>query len=68
MTQGTVSSYCPRRGTGYVRSAHTATEFPFTAEPTRHQPLREGDAVAFQVVGGRVGIHARDLRRVRADF
>lgn len=67
MTQGTVLSYDPRRGTGYLRSSHTASEFPFVAQPDAARTLREGDPVAFSIAGGRIGILARDVRRLRAD-
>lgn len=66
MTTGTVNDYNPRRGTGFVRPAHGSDRIPFTLRPTEAAPLQSGDTVRFSVVGGRTGIVARDVRRVRA--
>ncbi len=66
MTHGTVNDYNPRRGTGFVRPAHGADLFPFSHRPAPTVPLQSGDPVQFTVVGGRIGIVARDVRRVRA--
>lgn len=66
MIQGTVHTYDPRRGTGYVSPAHRDDRFPFLTRPDEAGPLSAGDTVEFSVSGGRAGLLARDVRRVRS--
>lgn len=65
MTQGTVSHFNARRGTGFVRPAHGEDRFPFIQPPNSAVPLAPGDPVEFTVTGGKAGIAARQVRRVR---
>lgn len=67
MTKGTVSHYNPRRGTGFVRPAHGEDRFPFSLHPASSAPLQPGDTVEFTVTGGKAGIAARQVRRVRSN-
>ena len=64
MLKGTVSSYNPRRGTGFVRPAHTETAVPFSTRDAQDGGLRHGDPVEFRIVGGMAGLMARGVRRL----
>lgn len=66
MTQGTIQTYDPRRGAGYVTPAHRDDRFPFLLRPEEAGPLSAGDTVEFSLSGGRAGLLARDVRRVRS--
>ena len=64
MLKGTVSSYNPRRGTGYVRHDRGSTSFPFSLRSAHDDQFTDGDTVEFTVVGGLTGVAARGVRRV----
>ncbi len=54
MTQGTIYSFNPTRGTGTLTSS-AGTRVPFS---TRHRSLCEGAMVTFRLTGGLVGLYA----------
>ena len=64
MTKGTISSYNPRRGTGYVQHAQSVDRIPFSARHAHDDRFQDGDAVEFSVVGGLAGVAARGVRRI----
>ncbi len=64
MTKGTISSYNPRRGTGYVRHDRGIDNIPFSLRHAHHDDFSNGDAVEFTVVGGKAGVAARGVRRL----
>ena len=66
MIQGTIQTYDPRRGTGFLSPAQREDRFPFVVRPDQAGPLSAGDTVEFSVGGGRAGLLARDVRRVRS--
>lgn len=64
MTRGTVQSFNARRGTGFVRHSTGADRIPFSARDSREEAYRVGEPVEFTVVGGKVGVMAREVRSV----
>ena len=64
MTRGPVQSFNTRRGTGFVRHSTGADRIPFSARDSREEAYRVGEPVEFTVVGGKVGVMAREVRSV----
>ena len=64
MTKGTISSYNPRRGTGFVRHERGIDTIPFSVRHAHHDEFSNGDPVEFTVVGGLTGVVARGVRRL----
>ncbi|GAB5535120.1 MAG: hypothetical protein Rubg2KO_13690 [Rubricoccaceae bacterium] len=64
MTRGTVYSFNARRGTGFVRHSTGTDRIPFSARDAREEAYRAGESVEFTVVGGKVGVMAREVRRI----
>ncbi len=64
MTQGFVSSFDARRGTGFVQQARESDRIPFTTHRMNGE-LRSGDQVEFAVIGGKAGVIATNVRPVR---
>ena len=64
LTRGTVHSFNLRRGTGFVRHSTGADRIPFSARDAREEAYRAGEPVEFTVVGGKVGVMAREVRRI----
>ena len=64
MIKGTVNSYNPRRGTGYVQHAQSTDRIPFSARFAHDDRFQNGDLVEFSVVGGLAGVAARGVRRI----
>ena len=66
MIKGTISSYNPRRGTGFVRHAQGLDQIPFSIRHADDDRFQDGDSVEFTVVGGLAGVAARGVRRLPA--
>ena len=66
MTQGTVTQYNARRGTGFVRPHQAGSGIPFSVRHAQDREFAHGDAVEFTVRGGMAGVAAHNVRRVRA--
>lgn len=66
MTQGTITQFNPRRGTGFVRHHQAQSAIPFSVRHARDREFAHGDAVEFTVRGGLAGVAAHGVRRVRA--
>jgi cold shock CspA family protein len=64
LIRGTVYSFNPRRGTGFVRHSTGADRIPFSARDSREEAYRAGEPVEFTVVGGKAGVIAREVRSV----
>lgn len=64
LIRGTVHSFNPRRGTGFVRHSTEADRIPFSARYAREDAYRVGEPVEFTVVGGKAGVMAREVRSV----
>ena len=62
MIRGTVHSFNPRRGTGFVRHAAGTDRIPFSARHAREDAYRTGEPVEYTVVGGKAGVMAREVR------
>lgn len=65
MTQGFVTSFDARRGTGFVQQARESDRIPFTAN--RSASIQSGDQVEFAVVGGKAGVMAKGVRPLQQD-
>ena len=62
--QGTIHSYDPEKQQGHIRPDGEEDEtIPFD-HITEGQPLREGDRVQYDVVGGLAGNMAKEVRRI----
>lgn len=62
MVKGTISSYNPRRGTGYVRHDRGIDAIPFSVRHAADRQFASGDTVEYTVVGGLTGVAARGVR------
>jgi cold shock CspA family protein len=61
MTQGYVTSFDARRGTGFVQQQN-GSRIPFTLRDDESRSLRAGDRVAYTVTGGMAGVKAQLIR------
>ena len=66
MTKGTVTRFDARRGVGFVRHHRADHSTPFSLRTAAESAFSDGDTVEYVVRGGRTGVVAHGLRRVRA--
>ena len=66
MIKGTITRFDARRGVGFVRHHQADHSIPFSLRTAAESEFADGDAVEFLVRGGKVGVVAHGLRRVRA--
>ena len=66
MTRGTITRFDARRGVGFVRSHHGEHGIPFSLRHARDRAFTDGETVEFVVRGGKAGVAAHNVRRVRA--
>ncbi len=66
MIKGTITQFDARRGTGFVRHHRGDHGIPFSLRHAADHNLAHGDAVEFTVRGGKAGVAAHGVRRVRA--
>lgn len=64
MIKGTISSYNPRRGTGFVRHECGIDTIPFSLRHAADDQFADGDVVEYTVIGGKAGVVARGVRRI----
>ncbi len=64
MIKGTITQYNARRGVGFVR--HGENGIPFSLRNAADRSFTDGDSVEFTVRGGKAGVAAHNVRRVRA--
>lgn len=68
MTRGTVISYDPDEGSGYIRPDDDTDRIPFDRESlmdfAEDDNPAAGDRVSFQVEGGMAGIWATHVKRI----
>ena len=66
MIKGTITHFNPRRGVGFVRHAQGSDGIPFSLRHAQDRQFADGDTVEFLVRGGKAGVAAHAVRRVRA--
>ena len=65
MIQGTITRFNARRGVGFVRHARSEHALPFSVRTASGAEFADGDVVEFTVRGGKAGVAAHGVRRVR---
>ncbi len=65
MQTGTVKSYNEGKGFGYIVDDLSKEEISFHASGLEEETIREGERVSFEVVMGRKGKNAVNVRLIR---
>ena len=64
VTKGIVTTFDTLRGIGYVRHHAASNLIPFAARDVLGEVPQTGDPVEYSVVGGKVGVAAKRVRRL----